>query len=89
MRVWVAVLLAWLCGVRARGKQARARHRQRCVSAHRRLAEGAGRREELRGLAARKGLLGHVRYDLGFDDMEAVVGEFVEKIEPGDTAVFV
>jgi hypothetical protein len=28
-------------------------------------------------------------YDLGFDDMEAVVGEFVEKIEPGDTAVFV
>ena len=36
-----------------------------------------------------KGLLVEDRYDLGFDDMEAAVGEFVEKIEPGDTAVFV
>ena len=29
------------------------------------------------------------RYDLGFIDMQGAVAEFVEKIEPGDTAVFV
>src|SRR5271170_3880562 len=29
------------------------------------------------------------RFDLGFDDMEAAIAGFVDRVEPGDTAVFV
>ena len=40
-------------------------------------------------LLREKGFIVEDRYDLGFDAMEAAVAEFVDRIEPGDTAVFV
>ena len=88
MRVWVAVLLAWLCGVRAREKQARTIGNdayQRIDALQKARADAKSYADLLR----EKGFSVTARYDLGLHDMEAVVGEFVEKIEPGDTAVFV
>jgi uncharacterized protein YraI len=40
-------------------------------------------------LLREKGFLVEDRYDLGYDEMEAAVAGFVDRIEPGDTAVFV
>jgi hypothetical protein len=40
-------------------------------------------------LLREKGFSVEDRYDLGFVDMQGAVAEFIEKIEPGDTAVFV
>jgi hypothetical protein len=40
-------------------------------------------------LLREKGFSVEDRYDLGFVDMQGAVAEFVEKIEPGDAAVFV
>src|SRR5271168_788265 len=93
MRAWVTILilLAWFClAIPAQAEKRLAlvigndsyQHIDKLLKAK---ADAKGYADLLR----EKGFSVEDRYDLGFDEMEAAVGEFVEKIEPGDTAVFV
>jgi WD40 repeat protein len=91
MRVGIAVLLAWLGFAGSALAEKRLalvigndgyQHIDRLQKAR---ADAKGYADLLR----ERGFSVEDRYDLGFNDMEAAVGEFVEKIEPGDTAVFV
>ena len=91
MRAFIAVLLAWLCFAGS----ALAENRLALVignDAYQHIDALRKARADAKSYAdllREKGFSVEDRYDLGFDDMEAAVGEFVEKIEPGDTAVFV
>ena len=91
MRALIAVLLAWL-GFAGSGL---AENRLALVignDAYQHIDALRKARADAKGYAdllREKGFSVEDRYDLGFDEMEAAVGEFVEKIEPGDTAVFV
>jgi Caspase domain/WD domain, G-beta repeat len=91
MRIWIAVLLAWLgfAGSALAEKRlalvignASYQHIDRLQMAR---ADAKGYADLLR----EKGFVVEDRYDLGIVDMQTAVGEFVEKIEPGDTAIFV
>ena len=91
MRIWIAVLLAWLgfAGSALAEKRlalvignASYQHIDRLQMAR---ADAKGYADLLR----EKGFVVEDRYDLGFIDMQGAIGEFVEKIAPGDTAVFV
>ena len=91
MRVWIAVLLAWLCCVGSAFAEKKlalviGNDSYQHIDALRKARADA---KSYADLLREKGFSVEDRYDLGFDDMEAAVGEFVEKIEPGDTAVFV
>src|SRR5271169_738485 len=91
MRGFIAGLLAWLCVA----ESALAEKRLALVignDAYQHIDALQKARADAKSypdLLREKGFSVEDRYDLGFDDMEAAVGEFVEKIEPGDTAVFV
>ena len=91
MRVGIAVLLAWL----GFAGSALAEKRLALVIGNDgyqhidRLQKARADAKSYADLLREKGFSVEDRYDLGFDEMEAAVGEFVEKIEPGDTAVFV
>ena len=91
MRVWIAVLLAWLCF----GGSALAEKKLALVignDAYQHIDALRKARADAKSYAdllREKGFSVEDRYDLGIVDMQAAVGEFVEKIEPGDTAVFV
>jgi hypothetical protein len=91
MRVWIAVLLAWLCF----GGSALAEKKLALVignDAYQHIDALRKARADAKSYAdllREKGFWVEDRYDLGIVDMQAAVGEFVEKIEPGDTAVFV
>src|ERR1700678_2269560 len=93
MRAWVTIqiLLAWFCLAMPAYAEKRLalvigndsyQHIDKLLKAK---ADAKGYADLLR----EKGFSVEDRYDLGFDDMEAAVAGFVEKIEPGDTAVFV
>ena len=91
MRAWIGVVLAWLC----LAAPALAENRLALVIGNDdyqhidKLLKAKADAKSYAGLLREKGFSVEDRYDLGFNDMEAAVGEFVEKIEPGDTAVFV
>jgi WD40 repeat protein len=91
MRAFIAGLLAWLCVAGS----ALAEKRLALVignDAYQHIDALQKARADAKSYAAllrEKGFSVEDRYDLGFNDMEAAVGEFVDKIEPGDTAVFV
>ena len=93
MRAWVTILILplWFClAMPAHAEKRLAlvignnsyQHIDKLFKAN---ADAKGYADLLR----EKGFLVQDRYDLGFDDMEAAVGGFVDRIEPGDTAVFV
>ena len=91
MRAWIGVVLAWLC----LAAPALAENRLALVIGNDdyqhidKLLKAKADAKSYAGLLREKGFSVEDRYDLGFNDMEAAVGEFVEKIQPGDTAVFV
>ena len=91
MRAWIAVLLAWLCF----GGSALAEKRLALVIGNNsyqhidRLQKARADAKSYADLLREKGFAVEDRYDLGHDEMQGAVAEFVEKIEPGDTAVFV
>jgi uncharacterized protein YraI len=93
MRAWVTIviLLAWFClAMPAHAEKRLAlvigndsyQHIDKLLKAK---ADAKGYADLLR----EKGFSVEDRYDLGYDDMEAAVAGFVDRIEPGDTAVFV
>src|ERR1700683_4946576 len=91
MRAWIVSLLAWLY----LSGSGLAEQRLALVIGNDsyqhidRLQKARADAKSYADLLREKGFSVEDRYDLGFDDMEAAVGEFVERIEPGDTAVFV
>src|SRR5277367_6380480 len=91
MRGFIAGLLAWLCVAGS----ALAEKRLALVignDAYQHIDALQKARADAKSHAAllrEKGFSVEDRYDLGFVDMQGAVAEFVEKIEPGDTAVFV
>ena len=91
MRGFIAGLLAWLCVAGS----ALAEKRLALVIGNDayqhidRLQKARADAKSYADLLREKGFSVEDRYDLGIVDMQAAVGEFVEKIEPGDTAVFV
>ena len=77
-------------GVRARRKEARARHRQRLrINTSTRCRRRGPTRRATRTCCAKKASRSRIATTSGSSTCKAAVGEFVEKIEPGDTAVFV
>jgi uncharacterized caspase-like protein len=91
MRGFIAGLLAWLCVAGS----ALAEKRLALVignDAYQHIDALQKARADAKSYAAllrEKGFSVEDRYDLGFIDMQGAIGEFVEKIAPGDTAVFV
>ena len=91
MRAWIAVLLAWLCFAGSALAEERlalviGNDAYQHIDALRKARADA---KSYADLLREKGFIVEDRYDLGIVDMQAAVGEFVAKIEPGDTAVFV
>jgi WD40 repeat protein len=91
MRGFIAGLLAWLCVAGS----ALAEKRLALVignDSYQHIDALQKARADAKSYAAllrEKGFSVEDRYDLGFVDMQGAVAEFIEKIEPGDTAVFV
>ena len=91
MGVWIAVLLAWL----GFAGSALAEKRLALVIGNDayqhidRLQKARADAKSYAALLREKGFSVEDRYDLGYDDMEAAVAGFVDRIEPGDTTVFV
>jgi hypothetical protein len=91
MRAWIAVLLAWLCFAGSALAEKRlalviGNDAYQHIDA---LQKARADAKSYADLLREKGFSVEDRYDLGIVDTQAAVGEFVEKIEPGDTAVFV
>jgi hypothetical protein len=91
MRAFLAVLLAWLCSAGSALAENRlalviGNDSYQHIDALRKARADA---KSYADLLREKGFSVEDRYDLGIVDMQAAVGEFVAKIEPGDTAVFV
>ena len=91
MRAFLAVVLAWLGFAGSALAENRlalviGNDSYQHIDALRRARADA---KSYADLLREKGFSVEDRYDLGFVDMQAAVGEFVDKIEPGDTAVFV
>ena len=91
MRSWIAVLISWLF----LATSALAENRLALVignDGYKHIAVLQKARADAKsyaGLLREKGYSVQEGYDLGFLDMQAAVAQFIERIQPGDTAVFV
>jgi uncharacterized caspase-like protein len=91
MRSWIAVLFSWLL----LATSALAENRLALVignDGYKHIAVLQKARADAKsyaGLLREKGYSVQEGYDLGFLDMQAAVAQFIERIQPGDTAVFV
>src|ERR1700722_14011522 len=91
MRSWIVVLISWLF----LATSALAENRLALVIGNDGykhitvLQKARADAKSYAGLLREKGYSVQEGYDLGFLDMQAAVAQFIERIQPGDTAVFV
>ena len=91
MRAWIVVVLAWLC----LAASARAENRLALVIGNDdyqhidKLQKAVADAKAYAAVLREKGFSVQEGYDLSILDMSGAVADFVEKIHPGDTAVFV
>src|SRR5271170_3912350 len=91
MRSWIAVLLSWLF----LATSALAENRLALVVGNNgyqhieALQKARADAKSYADLLREKGYSVEERYDVGFREMQRAVAEFVDRIQPGDTAAFI
>jgi uncharacterized caspase-like protein len=91
MRSWIAILLTWLCLVvpaLAENRLALVIGNDDCQNIDK-LQKAKADAKAYASVLREKGFAVQEGYDLSGLDMSGAVADFVEKIQPGDTAVFI